>query len=259
MPPLISRDRVIHRSALWSLDGVAPISSKSFDDWENLESVAKYTNVHDSMDKYYNLLSQKIERERAFETRIGLYTDPSRIINATSTGDENFKRLKDGLDQTGLKRSRNQMQFHDAMLKATVAKCYGNEYSLHEERIKTEMNWDDTKERITNQVMISTPRRWGKTFSVAMFIAAFANGVRGSEQAVFSTGRRASTRLRDHVQDLLIRMRDLGHTDFKIAKSNVETLWLQFPDGSISKIFSYPSKAKISTFYLIFLFFWDFF
>lgn len=47
--------------------------------------------------------------------------------------------------------------------------------------------------------MIVTPRRFGKTFSVAQYVAAFTAAVHGKEVAIFSTGRRASKKMLDLV------------------------------------------------------------
>lgn len=45
-------------------------------------------------------------------------------------------------------------------------------------------------DNLKQQVLCLTPRRFGKTTSVAMFVAAYCLTVPRSEQCIFSTGRR---------------------------------------------------------------------
>ncbi len=73
-----------------------------------------------------------------------------------------------------------------------------------------------------------------------MFVAAMALNV-PCEQAIFSTGRRASQKLLELVQSLLLKVP--GASD-RIAKSNQEMIWIRHPGDRMSKISSYPSCAK---------------
>ena len=73
-----------------------------------------------------------------------------------------------------------------------------------------------------------------------MYVAALAWHV-PSEQAIFSTGRRASSKLLEQVSQLLTK---LPNSADRIVKSNQEMLWVSHPGGRLSKISSYPSCAK---------------
>ena len=96
--------------------------------------------------------------------------------------------------------------------------------------------WDDLRQ----QVLCMTPRRFGKTTAVSMYVAAVAWHV-PSEQAIFSTGRRASSKLLEQVLGLL---RKLPGADDRIVKANQEMIWISHPGGKLAKISSYPSCAK---------------
>jgi len=61
------------------------------------------------------------------------------------------------------------------------------------------------------------------------------------EQAIFSTGRRASGKLLELVTQLIAQVP--GGAE-RVIKSNQETVWVVHPCGGISKINSYPSCAK---------------
>jgi len=86
-----------------------------------------------------------------------------------------------------------------------------------------------------------TPRRFGKTVAVGMYVGALALVVPGCEQAIFSTGRRASSKLLELVSSLVAQVP--GGAD-RVVKSNQETVWISHPCGTVSKINSYPSCAK---------------
>lgn len=90
------------------------------------------------------------------------------------------------------------------------------------------------------QFMAITPRRFGKTTAVAMFVAAFALAVPGTTTAIFSTGRRASNLLLQQVKGMLLC---IPGADAKIVSSNVETIHLA-DGGNLSKISSFPGMAR---------------
>ena len=88
-----------------------------------------------------------------------------------------------------------------------------------------------------------TPRRFGKTMSVGMFVAAYLYAVENAEICIFSTGRRASQKLLELIKSLIEK---LPNGRDRIQKFNQEILNLSNYDGSpgASKLSSFPSNAK---------------
>jgi hypothetical protein len=82
------------------------------------------------------------------------------------------------------------------------------------------------------------------TYSVAMFVAACAYAIDGSDQAIFSTGRRASKKLLDLIYRFLCKLPGMKEA---IIVHNVETIHIQGPGGpdDVRKISSYPSKVRL--------------
>ena len=76
-----------------------------------------------------------------------------------------------------------------------------------------------------------------------MFVAGCAASLEGVEQAIFSTGRRASQKLLELIYQFLCKLPGIASS---IIKKNVETIWIQGPNGpgDIRKISSYPSKVR---------------
>ena len=159
--------------------------------------------------------------------------------------------IRKSLDSFTEKRSKDQKKFHESMLNAVIPKLYGNSLSTELQRILTTNHWDD----LHKVMMIMTPRRWGKTFSVAMFVACYAYWVPNSEQCVFSTSRRCSQKILELIANFLHRME--GATE-RVLRQNVETIWLRGEHPKdIRKIYCYPSKVQaacilscLCTFYL---------
>ena len=76
-----------------------------------------------------------------------------------------------------------------------------------------------------------------------MFVAACAVAIERCEQAIFSTGRRASQKLLELVYTFLCKIAGVSES---IIKHNVETIWIkgQYGADDVRKIYSYPSKVK---------------
>ena len=159
-----------------------------------------------------------------------------------SQGDKLMLKLRKLLDYVpksykGWERSKMQKMFHRNFLQATCLHLYRNDHDLDMHKIMKLNNFDNLKQ----QVMCLTPRRFGKTTSVAMFVAAYALTVPFSEQCIFSTGRRASQKLLELIRDMI---RSGEHADMFI-KCSQETMLIQGPTPlDIRKIHSYPSCAK---------------
>jgi len=182
-----------------------------------------------------------VERVRALEERprFAHLTGSSSNAVKTTSGRERLGRLNEGLNGFGLTRSKGQRDFHRNMTMAVIHKLFKDDFAEHLDYLREQFQTDVFKP----EVMIITPRRFGKTYSVAMFVAACAFAIEGSDQAIFSTGRRASKKLLDLIYRFLCKLP--GMKEATIVK-NVEMIHLQGPGGpdDIRKISSYPSKVR---------------
>lgn len=83
--------------------------------------------------------------------------------NSVMQGDANYENVCNYLkliDQRGYERSDHQLRFHDAFLRATSRVIWKADWSRRESEIKQARGWDKTP----SEILISTPRRFGKTF-----------------------------------------------------------------------------------------------
>ena len=81
-------------------------------------------------------------------------------------GDANMRTLNTLLtmvDGLGFERSRHQLIFHEAFKKAVARVIYKEDWGSSKPLIMRKYGWT----RCASEVLISTPRRFGKTFSCA--------------------------------------------------------------------------------------------
>ena len=168
----------------------------------------------------------------------GLATGGGDSIH-TSLGEQRLHAVRDILEHGFTwKRSKTQTRFHEAFLNACVRFLYSEDTNAPDySSILAANKWTDLRQ----QVLCMTPRRFGKTVSVGMFVTAMAL-VSPCEQAIFSTGRRASSKLLELVGQLVGQVP--GGQE-RVIKCNQEMIWLSHPNGRVSKISSYPSCAKV--------------
>ena len=142
------------------------------------------------------------------------------------------------LDERGFKRSKSQREFHKHYISACLKKIFGKD--LHRNMLRI-MEMFKMKE-VRSDVIVCTPRRWGKTFSVALYVAACIWSQPGWEVSIYSTGRRASRKLLMLIRKMIVA---IAGSDSCILQFNEENLEVRGMWGIASKCSSYPSKVQI--------------
>ena len=131
-----------------------------------------------------------------------------------------LQKLLARVDARGFERSAQQLEFHVAFMKAAARVIYKGDWETDRPMIMEKYGW----ERCNSEVLISTPRRFGKTYSIAIFCACLAMsfGVLGRqtltcsslsstivttsvgiEIVVFSPARRASRKLLERIVEFI--------------------------------------------------------
>jgi len=175
------------------------------------------------------------------QTCIGALTEGSKK-KQSAQGDKLMFKLKKLLDYVprsykNWERSKMQKIFHRNFMQATCLHLYRDDPDIDMDKIMKMNGFDNLKQ----QVLCLTPRRFGKSTSVAMFVAAYAMTIPNSEQCIFSTGRRASQKLLELIRDM-VKSGEYAHM---FIKCNGETMLLQGDSPlDVRKIHSYPSCAK---------------
>jgi hypothetical protein len=156
-----------------------------------------FSNVmQEAEDRCRMLDAERLSRKRVYS--YGTVAAVSKQRSAGS-GEAQLDALFQLLDSFGLKRSRVQMQLHVGMAGSVLQRIFSSDSDAD---MRLAMN----KHKIPGcrqQFMAITPRRFGKTTAVSMFVAAFAIAVPGSQTAIFSTGRRASNLLLQQIKSMI--------------------------------------------------------
>ena len=162
------------------------------------------------------------------------------------------------IDCRGFERANHQARFHDAFIRACSRVLYREEWAVHRDAIRQRNNWENTP----SEIMISTPRygfsppppsialplhciknahrRFGKTFSIAMFCVAMALSF-GVEVVVFSPASRASRKLLERMHEFVVLL-GMNH---RVIEYNKENLRLKSLEGNNSLIRSFPSRVSV--------------
>lgn len=138
-------------------------------------------------------------------------------------------------DQTKFRRSPSQMEMHVLMTQACLRQIYGTEYLSKLPELLQRFGVSS----FLSLVAVFATRRFGKTFALAQFIAAFMWSQERSVINVFSLSRRAS---RSMVDKILMMLQVLVPEDTKleIKAKNEEVLTIMNPLGICSTVYSYP-------------------
>lgn len=165
-----------------------------------------------------------------------------------------FARMQDcrdalsKLDSIGWNRSYHQRIFHEDFLKACTRSfwktCDSGQFARDHHKILVRNGW----EHIAQEILISTPRRFGKTISVSMFAAAMIVSCPRVEISVYSTCKRISQKLLRNIQKFiyLICDQDISSYSLGIVRQNMEEVVMRGPESSedIRIVNSYPSKVR---------------
>lgn len=151
------------------------------------------------------------------------------------------------LDDNGWRRSYHQRLFHDDFIRACTRIFWKREapgkFAREQCEILRRNNWS----HIQQEVLISTPRRFGKTISVSMFAAAMLYSAPGVEISIYATCKRISQKLLRNVVKFfdLICKSDPKGGGFVGVRSNMEELVVRSTQdpSDVRIINSYPSKV----------------
>ena len=109
--------------------------------------------------------------------------------------------------------------------------------------------WD----HLAQEVLISTPRRFGKTISVSMFAAAMLYAAPSVEISIYSTCKRISQKLLRNVSKFMLEIcggeeEGLEKHGFRVIRQNMEEIVLRGTEGlsDTRVVNSYPSKVRYS-------------
>ena len=182
----------------------------------------------------------------------GLESGQESTMTASRGLSKGFDRIAkcrnalEALDASGWNRSFHQRLFHDQFIRASARVFWKNEKPgvfQREHKDILEMNgWDN----LSQEILVSTPRRFGKTISVSMFAAAMLYAAPNIEISIYSTCKRISQKLLRNVQKFLgLIFEALNEKSYDVVRSNMEEYAIHGCEGPHDRrvVNSYPSKV----------------
>ena len=148
-------------------------------------------NLEEYFKSYDRVTREKeTERQRLGTRRTALQNCLSLSTKSECTGFQRIQKCRqalEALDRRGWARSFHQRMFHDNFIRACARIFWKREkhgvFAKDHQRILEVHGWDN----LSQEVLVSTPRRFGKTISVSMFAAAMLYSCPNLEMSIYST------------------------------------------------------------------------
>lgn len=202
-----------------------------------------------SYEHYYQRLTERLEKK--FEMVMARaadvydkndYAAMDDLGALAKTGDEVIDDLEKCfafMDANGFRRSKQQRAICDIFIRGCLRHIYKEELRTDLIRIFRQFGI----RRINNMVMVTMPRRCGKTTITSIFVAAYLLCVPNAKVVVYSISRRTSSMLSAKVLQFLSMMQPEGwhpkiHNQENIAFVNNAGTW--------ASLASYPAAERIS-------------
>lgn len=232
----------------------------------------EYQNEFDNMKDEFDHHVRRNKRCRSFRPAYDVVCENvGKVKFARCAGDLRLLKLRELLDSFSFTRTPDQIEFHEGFIKLCLPHIYGDDFETNRMRLMQTMNIASFKVG----ALVLTPRRWGKTTSVAMFLAAMMMVCEKVVIATFSYGQRASSGLMSKVSKFIYELQ--GGKE-RIVIKNEELLAVVVPSclsdhgerkdsketirnaQQMNRLYAYPSSAEglfLCFFVLIVLYLFD--
>jgi hypothetical protein len=184
-----------------------------------------WLSVAEELCKTHQVEHEEREASRRLRTREEISLAPNQKKRFCA-GDSRLRDLMRILDSFKMEvsnalivRSVQQKKFHHWFIQAVLPHIFGEDWDTNCQRVLGEFDLD----KLYPEVLCITPRRYGKTWAVSMFVAALLMCVPGIRVAVFSTGKRASSWLMRKVVKFI---KDIEGGADRIVRQNQEELFV---------------------------------
>ena len=143
-------------------------------------------------ESYDRVLREQEEAKRQSGIRYTALQNSLRAVTnkAQCNGFKRMQKCRQGLealDRRGWQRSFHQRMFHDNFIRSCARIFWKREphgaFAKDHQKILEANGWD----HLSQEVLVSTPRRFGKTISVSMFAAAMLYSCPNLEMSIYST------------------------------------------------------------------------
>ena len=202
----------------------------------DLVSKAKYDSLAGKSDELDSGHSESIVSflNKRFGSVSAFYSDTQTATETTSAKRDGFARIKTlrsalaALDRGGWERSYHQRCFHEQFLNAVIKILFKTDppgsFERSYPRLLELNNWSE----IRQEVLISTPRRFGKTISVCLFVAALMFACPSIEISIYSTCKRISCKLLRNCIKYIMIICDVLKVSVGLSRCTLRSVFFRF-------------------------------
>lgn len=204
-----------------------PLPPAHFLQWEQL---IRASPPMDETPSHLHITAKKRPR-----TLLNQYTEVE-TISSVIQGHRLMDKMRELL--ATFKRSPQQMEMHEIMLRCIAKQVYGDAVWEHELEILEYNHWTN----LGQEIVVTAPRRFGKSWGVAMFACVVLLVLKGCEISIFSSGARAAggdTGMMSIVRKFLVEHFNMT----KLWKDNSEHIFLKFAENDVRKLNAYPGSV----------------
>lgn len=208
--------------------------------------------VYERLLGYYENTCKQDKEQRQIIAKRNLSSQPRSLKNRQFQGDIRVQRIRHYLeygfkDDQGKRiiRSKEQRELHEVYIRSCLPKIYQYEWEDNQERILHKFGLT----KLQQEALVIMPRRAGKTWSMAMFIATMLLVCSDIEISVFATGQRTAGKLLKIVSKFLKHVMEYaGGDDYKMLHQNQENITILGPDKTERVCGCYPGSVAVSFF-----------
>ena len=210
--------------------------------YDSLTTQSVWVGVCQRMHEKLKRQEDREARSAQVRSRLEVCTDPM-FGTEVCEGDLRLDAINHTLDSFRWTRTAAQVMFHNYFTQAMLKRVYGSSWEANAVRVLAEHGLTD----LETEVMIMTPRRYGKTVAVSMWVVPALLHIPGIEIGIFSTGQRASSMLMGMAAGFL---REIDGAERRIVKMTDRDLYVSLeplPDGVSMKSTIAQQRKNLST------------
>jgi len=194
-----------------------------------------WSEASDQLQTYFDRIRERDAEESICHDRLSGMTRDLRL-STRGIGRMRYEAIQKALDSMGLDRETHQRAFHNLALNACSKFIYGDDFQECSEEIfaRTKTN------EIRQEILVQTPRRFGKTTMVAMICAALIMYLPGFKIGIFSPSQETSRKMLNLIYTYLTQLP--GYNEKREVVNNSTQITLaEFP---LDQAFNNPIRQS---------------
>lgn len=231
-----------HRHKLPAYPPTVESTRRTFNSGKRRRYVSLASKVHQVASKDAKKASMSVTNSLILQKWEHPLLKNNPLMKNECEGDVLVKRINSALkylDEHGFERSSQQRLFHHAFMQSTYAQLYGQD--LHRNLIR--LLEDSNTSELRTEVACLTPRRFGKTFAVALWCASMLVCAKDHDSSIYSTSARVSKMLLQTILRFVAILQPVFGGKIVAIDKNEYVIY-RTADGIENSCHAYPAKSE---------------